>query len=288
MARNAIYSAVSILALAVSAPTMAKDAPPPVLAKCETSLGSIALVDGDTTGWTAWGLGHPRQLINALAIESGCFTPHNQASGQPARFLITVVAGSEEEIDRSVQLGKGLASEALVRSGAGGALGGALGGAMSMFGGKKKTYAAGLRVVNPANGLTMAAGTGSVKKSSITFGGSGGVTGAATAAGYLNSKEGKMLTEAFVIAFNTLVDQRAAIEMAPAAAVAAAPAAPVTPMAKVAVATAMRAGPSATAASVRSLRVGAELAPTGKREGLFIEVKDSFGTTGWVSVEDMN
>ena len=46
-------------------------------------------------------------------------------------------------------------------------------------------------------------------------------------------------------------------------------------------------GTSTKAAAVRSLRAGTELDPTGKREGLFIEVKDNFGTIGWVSVEDL-
>jgi hypothetical protein len=39
--------------------------------------------------------------------------------------------------------------------------------------------------------------------------------------------------------------------------------------------------------SVRALRAGTDLTPTGKRDGLFIEVKDSYGTQGWVSVEDL-
>jgi hypothetical protein len=55
----------------------------------------------------------------------------------------------------------------------------------------------------------------------------------------------------------------------------------------VAVATIMRETPDASAKSVRNLRAGTELVPTGKREGLFIEVKDNFGTTGWVSVAEL-
>jgi hypothetical protein len=43
----------------------------------------------------------------------------------------------------------------------------------------------------------------------------------------------------------------------------------------------------ANAAVVRALRAGTTLNPTGKREGLFVEVTDNFGTTGWVSVEDL-
>ena len=289
----AMYSkhiVISLAALTVAlgaSPALAKDAPPE-LAKCQQSLGTIALVDGDTTGWNEWGLGSPRQLVNALAIESGCFTPHNAGSGQPASFLVTLIAGSQEDVDKSIELGKGVATEALVRSGvAGKALGGVpfAGAALGMFGGlggKKKTYAAGLRVVSPANGLTLASGTGSVKKSSLTFGGAGGwATSAASAAGYQGSKEGKMLTEAFVIAFNNLIAQRAALETVPMAA------APAQAGAAVAIDTVLRSGPASDATQLRGLRAGTELTPTGRREGLFIEATDNYGTTGWVSVEDL-
>lgn len=195
----------------------------PTLAKCEASLGTIALVDGDLAGWTQYGLGSPRELINALAAESGCFAPHTDMT-KPARFLVTAVAGSAEEVDKSVALGKTVATEALVRSGAAGRMLGGVpfaGAALGMFGGlggKKKTIAAGLRVVSPATGQAIASGSGSVKKSSLTFGGAGGfgwASSAASAAGYQSSKDGQMLTEAFVIAFNQLVAQRAALASLP-------------------------------------------------------------------------
>lgn len=291
MKSRVLISAMAAGAVAFTAtPAMAKKDPPPELVKCEESLGTIALVEGDTTGWTEWDLGSPRNLVNALAVESGCFTPHNPANGA-ARFLVTVVAGSEEEVDQSISAAKSVATQALVSSGAAGSVvskvpfGGAALGLFGGFGGKKKTYAAGIRVVSPANGLTLAAGSGTVKKNTLDFGGSGGwATNAASAAGYQNSKEGKRLTEAFVIAFNNLIAQRAAIETAPAAA----GAAPATPGAVVAVDTVMHSGPAADASELRKLRAGTELTPTGNREGLFIEAEDGFGTKGWVSVEDLS
>lgn len=292
MKRLAYSTILTFAAVAAAQPAYAKKDPPPELVKCDESLGTVALVEGDTTGWNDWDLGSPRELVNALAVQSGCFTPYNVAGGQPARFLVTLIAGTQEEVDKSISTATGLASQALVSSGAAGAVaskvpfGGALLGGFGGFGGKKKTYSAGLRVVSPSNGLTLASGTGTVKKSTLSFGGSNDwATGAATAAGYQDSKKGRMLTEAFVIAFNNLIAQRAAMEAAPAAA---APAAPETPAASVAVDTVMRDAPSADGREVRSLRAGTELTPTGKREGLFIEVTDNYGTQGWVSVEDLN
>ena len=88
------------------------------LVKCDQSIGSIALVDSPSAGWSQWDLGSPRMLITRLAAESGCFTPLAGNSGEPAQFLVTAVAGSQEEVDQSVNVAKGVATEALVRSGA--------------------------------------------------------------------------------------------------------------------------------------------------------------------------
>lgn len=286
--KQAILILTGALSAAASCPALAKDEPVQ-LAKCSESMGSIALVDGDTAGWNQYGLGSPRALINQLAIESGCFTPHNAAGSTPARFLITAIAGSEEEVDQGIQMAKSAAMEGLVRSGAASSLlrgvpGGALLGAFGGLGGKRKTYAAGLRVVSPASGMTVAAGSGVVKKSTLTFGGGGWANTAASAAGYAGSKDGQALAEAFVIAFNQLVAQAATLAQAPQAG----PAAPAAaPGAVIAVASVMRETPAASGTELRQLRPGTALTPTGQREGLFVEVTDNFGTRGWVSVEDL-
>lgn len=278
---------VVLTVLAAAQPALAAKTPPVELAKCEASMGTIALVDGDQAGWTKYGLGSPRELLNALAVESGCFTPRNPASSDPVRFLVTAIAGDKEEVDRGVQLAKTAAVEGLVRSGAASGLmrgvpmGGSMMGMIGGFGGKKKTIAAGLRAVSPANGMTIASGTGSVTKSSLTFGGTDGLAAGAAAAGYGSSKDGQQLAEAFVIAFNGLVAQKDVLETSPKAAGGA------SNLATVAVDTTLRATPALTGAAVRTLRSGTTLTPSGKREGLFVEVKDNFGTAGWVSVEDL-
>ena len=74
------------LALAVPAPAIAKKKQEDLtLATCAQSMGTIAVVDGDTQGWSEYGLGSPRELINSLAVESGCFTPHTAAGGVPGQ-----------------------------------------------------------------------------------------------------------------------------------------------------------------------------------------------------------
>lgn len=293
-ARRAALAAattLAVLALGSASTAYAAKAPPVTLAHCEASMGTIAIVDGDVAGWTKYNLGSPRELINAMATESGCFTPINAATGQPARFLVTAIAGEQEDVDRTIGAVQTAAVEGLVRSGAAAQvlgrvpMGGAMLGMLGGLGGKKKTIAAGLRVVSPSNGMTLATGTGSVTKSTLTFGGVGGWASGAAAAGYGSSKDGQSLTEAFMIAFNRLAAQQGAMSGAPQAS--GGSTAPSAKLATVAVDTQMRATPAANGAVVRALRASTTLTPTGRREGLFVEVTDSFGTRGWVSVENL-
>ncbi len=204
---------------------------------------------------------------------------------------MTAIAGTEEEVDQGMNLATTAATEALVRTGAATSVlsrvpfGGAAAGLLGGLGGRRTTVAAGLTVVSPANGQPLATGSGAVSRSTLSFRGNSGswARDVAGGAGYSDSREGRQLTEAYIIAFNQLIAQRAALEAAPQAGASAASS---EPAAVAAVDTTMRAGPSADAAEVRGLRAGTELSPTGNREGLWIEAEDNFGTRGWVSVED--
>lgn len=291
--------AVALLATAsgLAVPAQAKGGKTVELVTCSESLGTIAVVDGDTQGWTEYGLGSPRALVNSLASESGCFTPHNPASGAPADFLMNIVAGDSEEVDQSIELAKSAAMEGLWRSGAATSMlrgvpgAGQLLGMFGGLGGKKKRLAAGIKLLSPSNGLTIVTAQGVVKKSTLSFGGAGAWNAGADASGYGATKDGKMLVEAFVLAFNDLVAQRETIASAPKAAGAGAGAgagADEPGLATVAATTSMLEAPAPNGKVLRSLRVGTTLTPTGKREGLFIEAKDNFGTVGWVSIESLN
>ena len=141
------------------------------LVQCEGSYGSIAVVDGDTQGWTEYGLTSPRELINALAVQSGCFTPHSPATGGQADFLLNVIAGDKEEVDRGIEMAKTAATEGLLRSGAASTLlskvpmGGALLGAFGGLGAEEdgRRY-----VINPANGMTLVSDPAG-QKSGLSF-----------------------------------------------------------------------------------------------------------------------
>jgi hypothetical protein len=292
MIRSQSFATSAIVLAAIiasSSPAQAAKKAPVKLAHCDASYGTIAVVDGDTQGWSKFGLGSPRELVAAIARESGCFEVHNAASAAPADFLVNVIAGDKEEVDQGVAAAKGVATEALVRSGAAGQVLGRVPGAgalMGMFGGlggKKKVVAAGIRVVSPANGQTLVAGTGEVKKSTLSFAGGTAWVAGADAAGYGTSKNGKMLTEAFILAFNNVVAQAGALSAVQTAAPAVQNGATYT----VAVDTNLYASADANAKTVRALRADTELVPTGNKAGLFVEVSDKYGTIGWVSVEDL-
>ena len=164
-------------------------------------------------------------------------------------------------------------------------MGGALIGMFGGLGGKKKTVSAGLRLMNPANGQTLLSGSGVSQKSTIKILNSSDWVAASQGqfGQYASSKDGKMMTSAFIQAYNNLASQAGALTSQQQTAPAGSDATTYT----VAVATAMRASASKTGAEVRSLRADTELTPTGKKDGLFVEVTDNYGTKGWVSVEDL-
>ena len=282
---SAIMSATAMVAMATS-PLQAAS-----VTKCDTSYGTIAITDGDTQGWSKFGLSSPRGMLGAIVQESGCFTLHTGADGQPANYLLSAIAGSQEEVDQTMNTATGLMKSGLVHSGAAGTLltkvpmGGALMGMFGGLGGKKKTISAGLRLINPANGQTLIAGSGLSQKSTIKILNSSDWVAASQGqfGQYGSSKDGKMVASAFIEAYNVLASQGGALA-ATQQAVAAAPAAATY---TVAVTTSMRGSPSETGAEVRSLRPDTELTPTGNKQGLFVEMTDNYGTKGWVSVEDL-
>jgi hypothetical protein len=314
--RYVLLAAVAT-AVFVTQPAFAAEAPAPALSKCDKPIGSIAVVDGETQGWTKYGLNSPRDLIAAMAIQSGCFSLQANNGGMPADFLLTAIAGDKEEVDKGIGLAKGVATEALVRSGAAGKMLGGMGGfggqALGMFagmGGKKKTVAAGLKVLSPATGQVIVTGSGQQTKTQISFGSVGLVPSnpwgdaaraqmaaqgygdpyAAGAGSYGASKDGQMLTAAFIGAFNEVVAQQGALISVRPAAAAAAPAGVTAVASRPGYTTAIDTQLYAQAArgkTVRALRAGTLLTPSGAREGLFIEVSDAYGTKGWVSVEDL-
>ncbi len=295
---NRIIIAALLASSLAPLPALAADKPKdalPQVTTCEKSFGTIAVTDGDAQGWTQFGLGSPRALIAALVAESGCFTMHDVSTGQPASFLMSAVAGSKEEVDQTVGAVKSAATEGLVRSGALGRMGGGAFGALGMLGGmggKKKTVAAGLRILSPATGMTIVQGSGESSKSAITFGNAGGwgwtSALASGATQYTSSKDGQLLTSAFINAYNGIIAQSSAIAAVPVAAAQSVVVAKVSSdtMASTTADTKLFAEPG-KGAILQTLAAGTIITPTGNRMNGFVEVKDAFGAQGWVATGDI-
>lgn len=291
---SSVITIAAMAAVAFSPAQAAKKNAEVEVMQCDTSYGTIAITDGDAQGWTEFGLSSPRGMLGVIVEQSGCFELHNGTGNAPANYLLSAIAGSQEEVDQTMSIAKGALTEGIVRSGAAGAvlgnvpMGGALIGMFGGLGGKKKTITAGLRLMNPANGQTLISGSGQSQKSTIKIlSGAEWVSASQGQFGqYSASKDGKMVTSAFIEAYNSMAAQAGALATIPKTANIASTATASSKY-EVAVDTIMWGAASKTGAKVRSLRADTELVPTGKKEGLFVEVTDSYGTKGWVSVEDL-
>ena len=278
--------AASVLATSLLAVAPVRAADEAVLTHCDAPYGKVAITEGTNQGWSELKLSSPRPLLADIIAKSGCFTMINPASGEAADYLMTAEAGTKEEIDQAMSMASSAASsaatQALIHSGAltkvpgVGAVAGLLGG----FGGKKQSTMAALRLVSPQNGMTVAAASGERSKSVMKV--MNASEWQSLGGGSYSSKNGVMLTSAFVDAFNSLVAQAATL---PPPATAAGQAAGENYI--VAVDANLLAAGAPGAAPVRALRAGTELTPTGNRSGLFVEVTDNYGTKGWVSVEQL-
>ena len=145
-----------------------------------------------------------------MILESNCFTLHNAGADAPADFLMSAIAGDKEVVDQGVNVAKAAVTEGALRTGMLGAASGVpiAGAALRLFGGlggKKKKVAAGLRVISPANGQTLVAGAGEGKKTTLTW------AGANAFGAYGTSKDGKLLSAAFITAYNHVVAQSGAL-----------------------------------------------------------------------------
>lgn len=197
------------------------------LASCDQPLGTIALVERqDAYALAQHGLESPVPLFRLLAAQSGCFA----------------VVERGQALDRMVQE-RDLAQQGLLQQGSNvggaqmvaadylltphvtfsednaGALGGALaslvpGVAGSMFGAvaggaKFREAQALVTVVDQRTGVQIGVAEGSARTSDVLGGGFtlGGLPGFAGLGGYANTNQGKVVSAAFLDAFNNVVAQ---------------------------------------------------------------------------------
>ena len=123
---------------------------------------------------------------------------------------------------------------------------------------------------------------GAAKKTDIGFGAGGGYGGwsgfgGLAGSGYTNTDIGKVIMAAYYNAFVDLVHYMQSQQPGSAAATA-----PLVAQ-KTTTEVHLRTGPSTDAASRYTVHQGALVYPTGKRDGIWMEVDDENGNRGWMS-----
>lgn len=271
----------------------------PAIPHCSASYGKLALREPETNTywWKEYDLENPEALIKLYVNESGCFTMVDRGEGLEMRRDERDLADSGDlQVESNIGAGQLVAADFFLvpdliakdsNSGGknvfgaiGGKVGGRVGGLLGGMKTKKLEADTILTLVNARTGVQQATARGQAKKTDISFG-AGGLLGAVAGlgGGYADTEIGRVISAAYAEAYTNLV---AKIQQDGLATDTSAP----NEAYKMAVDGDMYADP-ARGASVRKLREGMVVYPTGNREGAFLEVKDKFGTTGWVSVEDL-
>jgi curli biogenesis system outer membrane secretion channel CsgG len=264
------------------------------LPKCEKSLGSIALVDGEGQGWTYYNLGAPSVLLKSFVTKSGCFKLVDRGAGMSALERERALAAGGQ-LQKNSNMGGGqvkaadyvlVADIANTDSNAGGSgvgavagavIGGRVGGLVGGLKSKRVEAQTVLSVMDVRTSEVAATAEGSASKKDISFGAGGGYGFAgAVGGGYEDTEVGKVVTYAFLDAYRQIVGQLGGL---PAEAAAAAP----KETFKVNVKTvSLQRSPSSSSSSVRSLEKGDVVYPTGAKEDLWWEVEDENGNVGWI------
>jgi curli biogenesis system outer membrane secretion channel CsgG len=199
------------------------------LERCDSPLGTVSLVENQDAGWytvlrNEYKLPPTANLLRLLVQQSNCFiVVERGAAGMRAMDRERQLMGSGEMRGGS-NFGKGqmvasdygLSPEIIFSNsdagGIGGALGGLVGGgrgqALMALGGSLKTREASalLTLVDNRSGVQVSASEGSASKTDFAgFGGLFGGSGGASLGGYQNTAQGKVLTAAFMDAYNQMV-----------------------------------------------------------------------------------
>ncbi|HSV51710.1 MAG TPA: peptidoglycan-binding protein [Burkholderiaceae bacterium] len=199
------------------------------LEKCESPLGTVSLVENQSAGWytvltSEYRLPPTSNLLRLLVQQSNCFVVVERgAAGMNAMNRERALQQSGE-MRQGSNFGKGqmvssdygLSPEIVFSQdntgGMAGSLGGLIGGrggaALGMLGAGTKTREASamLTLVDNRSGVQVAASEGSAAKTDI--GGFGALFGGGAGAGlsgYTNTPQGKVVSAAFMDAFNQMV-----------------------------------------------------------------------------------
>ncbi len=265
---------------------------------CNAKLGTISIVDGDdSSAWTQNNLAPPQKLLKVIVQKSGCFSLVDRGAGLNAATAernlnanlglqhgSNVGKGQIKAADFVLVAEVGSADSNTGGGGAAGLLGGIVGGrAGAVIGGFRTKKLEADTVLSLTNVRTSESSSfeGHAAKNDLTWGAGGGFGFAgAVGGGYEDTDVGKIVTQAFIVAYTELVNNLGGGDTPTAAA----PQRSFTVM----TATTLRKTASPKGAVVRALPVGMMVYPTGNKQGLYWEVADDNDNVGWVSNDKLS
>ncbi len=263
------------------------------LPRCSAKLGTISVVNGDdASGWTNNSLAAPQKLLKVIIQKSGCFSLVDRGAGMDAAAREREIGGNLG-LQRGSNVGKGQIKAAdfvLVAEvgsadsntgggGAAGLLGGLVGGRAGAIVGGFRTKKSEADVVLSLTDVRTSESNsfeGHAAKNDLSWGAGGGIGfGGAVGGGYEDTDIGKIVTQAFIVAYAEMVNNLGGIDIGGKEA---APSRSFT----VQTATTLRSAPNTTGKVVRALPVGLTVYPTGNKDGMYWEVADDNDNVGWV------
>ncbi|WP_303829746.1 CsgG/HfaB family protein [Asticcacaulis taihuensis] len=268
------------------------------LPHCSAKLGTISVVNGDDpSGWTNNSLAAPQKLLKVIVQKSGCFSLVDRGAGMDAAQRERDIGGSLG-LQHGSNMGKGQIKAAdfvLVAEvgsadsntgggGAAGLLGGLVGGRAGAIVGGFRTKKSEADVVLSLTDVRTSESNsfeGHAAKNDLSWGAGGGIGfGGAVGGGYEDTDIGKIVTQAFIVAYAEMVNNLGGIDVGGKEA---APSRSFT----VQTATTLRSAPNTTGKVIRALPVGLTVYPTGNKDGMYWEVADDNDNVGWVKNDSL-
>ncbi|MFI4934038.1 MAG: CsgG/HfaB family protein [Caulobacterales bacterium] len=271
----------------------------PDLPHCDRPLGTAAVKEPDRDWWSEYNLPQPDGVIKMFALRSGCFRMIDMNQG-------LAMHRQEEELNQSGELQRGQnvgrgqvlaadyflipdithennnSSGANVGAALGGFIPGGFGAALGGINIRSKQASTIITLVDARTTEQLYIAEGAAQKTDIGFGGGGGFGGwagfaAIAGSAYQNTDIGQVIMAAYFKAFVDMVHY--AQQQQPGEQQANAPIAAQRTTTDVH----LRTGPSTDDPSRYTVKTGALVYPTGKRDGIWMEVDDENGNRGWMS-----
>jgi len=291
----AVSTIVPVSAESIGDKRARKEAEIPI---CSHKIGTLAVHEPENHWWEGLGLSSPEAVIKVLVMKSQCFTLLDRGRGfEMAQQERALASGGDLRPGANVGKGQVKAADYVLvpdlvsknsnagSTNVGGLLGGLVGGGagaiISGINVSKKTADVVLTITDVRSTEQVAMTEGHSSKTDVGFGvaggwGTWGGFGGVGVSSYTNTEIGQVVILAYIDAYTQMVTQLGGISDNAAAS---------NPQQAV---TMVKPGhmykkASASSGVVRNLSAGMMLYPTGNKDGVWWEVTDEIGNSGWVS-----